>query len=101
MVAAPGGSTVSAQSPVAEVYCLGPAMKGREKDKKRPINAMSILAPQLGAKLVAVLGEVGECAQKRVEVDLKPGIVLKEETKASKKSAAVAGSIVQHRHHNR
>jgi len=50
-------------------------MKGQEKGKKRPINATSILAPQMGAKLAAVVGEVGACAQKLVEVDPKPGLV--------------------------
>ena len=74
-------------------------MKGRDKGKKRLIHVMSILAPPLAVRLVAVVGAAGVCAQKVVEVDSKPGLVLKEDTRESKKDAVVAGGSVQHHHH--
>ena len=98
MVAASGGNGVSARSPVAEEWCLGAVTKGRDKGKKRLIHVMSILAPL--AVRVAVVGAVGVCAQKLVEVDSKLGLVLKEDTMESKKDAVVAGGNVQHHHHS-
>ena len=100
MVAAFGGNGGSARRPVAEVWCLGAALKGRYKAKKRLMNAMSILVPLLDVRLVAVVGAVGVCAQKAVELDSKRGLVLKEETRESKKDAVVAGGNVQHHHHS-
>ena len=100
MVAASGGNGVSARSPVAEVWCLGAVMKGRDKGKKRLMHVMSILAQPVAVR-VAVVGAVGVCAQKLVEVDSKLGLVLKEDTMESKKDAVVAGGSAQHQHHHR
>ena len=98
MVAASGGHGLSAQSPVVEVRCLGAAMKGRDKGKRRLIHVMSILAI-LAVNMVAVVGAVLVSAQHLVEVVRKRGLVLKEDIAAGQNNAAVTGGIVQRHHH--
>ena len=75
-------------------------MKGRDKGKRRLVHVVSNLAI-LAVNMVAVVGAVLVSAQHLVEVVMKPGLVLKEDTAARQKNAAVTGRSVQHHHHQR